>query len=92
VASSFGLDLPSGYQQQHQQQLLPQFAGDRFGARLPSSPLLSASTPATGGADGSLGVVGGSFMEQVRKFGFGGFLGAEDGSALGSATLKSFLS
>lgn len=91
VASSFGLDLPSGYQQQHQQQL-PQFAGDRFGARLPSSPLLSASTPATGGADGSVGVVAGSFMEQVRKFGFGGFLGAEDGSALGSATLKSFLS
>lgn len=89
MASSFGLDLPSGYQQQQQQQL-PQFAGDRFGARLPSSPLLS--TPATGGADGSLGVVGGSFMEQVRKFGFGGFLGAEDGSALGSATLKSFLS
>jgi hypothetical protein len=95
VASSFGLDLPSSYQQhqQHQQQL-PQFAGDRFGARLPSSPLLASSTPATGGADGSAGGVvgGGSFMEQVRKFGFGGFLGAEDGSALGSATLKSFLS
>jgi hypothetical protein len=89
--SSFGLDVPAsaGQHLQHQQQHhqpLPQFSGDRF-TRLPSSPLLSTS-----GSPADVAGAGGSFMEQVgRKFGFGGFLGADD-ITLGSSTLKSFLS